>query len=71
MVGHETSAATLVFTLLELARNPTIQENLRREVQTMGHLNYDRVQQLEYLDAVVKEGYVELLFYPINDKMTL
>ncbi|KAJ3877633.1 cytochrome P450 [Lentinula edodes] len=56
MVGHETSAATLVFTLLELARNPTIQENLRREVQTMGHLNYDRVQQLEYLDAVVKEG---------------
>ncbi|KAJ3861716.1 cytochrome P450 [Lentinula novae-zelandiae] len=56
MVGHETSAATLVFTLLELARNPTIQENLRREVQTMGHLDYDRVQQLEYLDAVVKEG---------------
>ncbi|TDL25126.1 cytochrome P450 [Rickenella mellea] len=57
MVGHETTAGTLNFTLLELARNPSVQQKLRDEVVRRGRdLAYDDVQKLEYLDAVVKEG---------------
>ena len=59
MVGHETTAGSLAFTLLELARNPAVQQRLRDEIRTVGRdLNYDDIQRLEYLDAVVKEGYV-------------
>ncbi|KAI8976580.1 cytochrome P450 [Trametes punicea] len=57
MVGHETTAGTLSFTLLELARHPDIQQRLREEIRTLGReLRYDDVQRLEFLDAVVKEG---------------
>ena len=59
MVGHETTAGTTNFTLLQLARNPEMQKRLREEVQALQYdLNYDNIQKLEYLDAVVKEGYV-------------
>lgn len=61
MVGHETTAGSLAFTLLELAKNPGIQQRLRDEIRTVGRdLNYDDIQRLQYLDAVVKEGYVTL-----------
>ncbi len=61
MVGHETTAGSLSFTLLELARHPEVQQRLREEIRTVGRdLNYDDVQRLEFLDAVVKEGYVHL-----------
>lgn len=57
MVGHETTAGSLNFTLLDLARNPEVQQKLREEIQTFGQdLDYDNVQKLEYLDAVVREG---------------
>ncbi|KAH9852216.1 cytochrome P450 [Lenzites betulinus] len=57
MVGHETTAGSLSFTLLELARNPAVQEKLRDEIRRSGRdLSYDDIQRLEYLDAVVKEG---------------
>ncbi|KAI0356004.1 cytochrome P450 [Trametes cingulata] len=57
MVGHETTAGSLSFTLLELARNPEVQQRLREEIRTAGRdLSYDDIQRLEYLDAVVKEG---------------
>ncbi|OCH85026.1 cytochrome P450 [Obba rivulosa] len=57
MVGHETTAGSLSFTLLELARHPEKQQRLRDEVREHGRdLTYDDVQRLEYLDAVVKEG---------------
>ncbi|TFK82927.1 cytochrome P450 [Polyporus arcularius HHB13444] len=57
MVGHETTAGSLSFTLLELARHPEVQQRLREEIRTVGRdLNYDDVQRLEFLDAVVKEG---------------
>ncbi|THH19339.1 hypothetical protein EW146_g1797 [Bondarzewia mesenterica] len=57
MVGHETTAGSLNFTLLDLARNPEAQDRLRQEIQTFGQeLDYDSVQKLEYLDAVVREG---------------
>ena len=54
MVGHETTAGTTNFTLLQLARNPEMQKRLREEVQALQYdLNYDNIQKLEYLDAVV------------------
>ncbi|KAM5537674.1 hypothetical protein V8D89_008752 [Ganoderma adspersum] len=57
MVGHETTAGSLAFTLLELAKNPDVQQRLRDEIRTVGRdLNYDDIQRLQYLDAVVKEG---------------
>ena len=59
MVGHETTAGSLSFTLLELARKPEIQQRLRDEIRQVGReLTYDDIQRLEFLDAVVKEGYV-------------
>ena len=62
MVGHETTAGSLNFTLLDLARNPEVQQKLREEIQTFGQdLDYDNVQKLEYLDAVVREGCVYFL----------
>ncbi|OBZ67495.1 11-oxo-beta-amyrin 30-oxidase [Grifola frondosa] len=57
MVGHETTAGSLSFTLLELARKPEVQQRLREEVRQFGRdLGYDDIQKLEFLDAVVKEG---------------
>jgi len=56
MVGHETIAGAINFTLLSLAQNPEIQQRLRDEVLQVGELSYDSVQKLPYLDAVVKEG---------------
>lgn len=57
MVGHETTAGSLNFTLLELARRPGLQRRLREEVRRKGReLTYEDVQRLELLDAVVKEG---------------
>ena len=59
MVGHETTAGSLSFTLLELARHPDVQSRLREEIRRVGRdLSYDDIQKLEYLDAVVKEGCV-------------
>ncbi|TFY67129.1 hypothetical protein EVJ58_g1823 [Rhodofomes roseus] len=57
MVGHETTAGSLNFTLLELARRPDVQQRLRDEVRSAGRdLAYDDIQRLAFLDAVVKEG---------------
>ncbi|KAI0716690.1 cytochrome P450 [Earliella scabrosa] len=57
MVGHETTAGSLSFTLLELARRPEIQQRLREEIRQVGRdLSYEDIQRLEFLDAVVKEG---------------
>ncbi|KAI0648755.1 cytochrome P450 [Trametes meyenii] len=57
VVGHETTAGSLSFILLELARNPDIQERLRDEINKFGgKLGYHEIQQLQFLDAVVKEG---------------
>ena len=35
MVGHETTAGSLAFTLLELARNPAVQQRLRDEIRNL------------------------------------
>ena len=57
MVGHETIAGAVNFTLLSLAQHPEKQQRLREEVLKFGgDLSYEDIQKLEYLDAVVKEG---------------
>ncbi|KII87864.1 hypothetical protein PLICRDRAFT_42386 [Plicaturopsis crispa FD-325 SS-3] len=57
MVGHETTAATVNFTLLDLAQHPQIQQKLRDEVLASPRdLGYDDIQRMTYLDAVVKEA---------------
>ncbi|KAF9500674.1 cytochrome P450 [Pleurotus eryngii] len=64
MVGHETTAGSLNFTLLALARHPHIQTRLREEILAHGRdSGYDDLQKLTYLDAVVKEG---LRLYPAS-----
>ncbi|KAK0213329.1 cytochrome P450 [Desarmillaria ectypa] len=68
--GHETTANTLSWTLLELSKRPEVQERLRAEIRAKEHLVFDRgdteftVQDLDsmpYLIAVVKEV---LRFHP-------
>lgn len=60
MVGHETTSCSVIFTLLELARNPETQTKLREELATINEFNYETLSKLPYLDAVTKEGSVYL-----------
>ncbi len=70
VAGYETTANTLSFLLLELAKNTDIQESLRIEVDeaygsdsnnSQGGLTYSTVQGMTYLDMVVHEA---LRLYP-------
>jgi cytochrome P450 len=59
MVGHETTASVVNFTLLRLAENPAYQSRLREEILLHGKdLRYEDLcgGELPWLDAVVKEG---------------
>ncbi|XP_075145792.1 cytochrome P450 6g1-like [Haematobia irritans] len=59
--GFDTSASTMSYALLELAKNPKIQERLREEIrnanyQNGGEISYEALNNLEYLDMVVYEA---------------
>jgi cytochrome P450 len=59
MVGHETTASVINFTLLRLAQHPAHQTRLREEVLSRGgNLRYEDLNggKMPWLDAVVKEG---------------
>ncbi|KZV92113.1 cytochrome P450 [Exidia glandulosa HHB12029] len=59
MVGHETVAGALNYTLWELARNPDVQDKLRQEILAFpGEPTYEDLNgpALPYLDAVLKEA---------------
>jgi len=56
MVGHETTSCSVIFTLLELARHPEVQNKLRDELQELDNFTPDNISALPYLDAVCKEG---------------
>ncbi|KIM45089.1 hypothetical protein M413DRAFT_441752 [Hebeloma cylindrosporum] len=67
---HETSATTLCWVLLEVARNPTVQKKLRDEIRTMEHAIHARgdsdftatdLDNMPYLSAVIKES---MRFHP-------
>ena len=49
----------VTLTLLDLARNQASQSKLRHEIAALGdsELDFETVQKLEYLDAVIREGY--------------
>jgi cytochrome P450 len=58
LAGHDTTAASLIWMLYELARNPELQRRARAEVdQVVGQrgIAYDDVSQLELLDRTLKE----------------
>ncbi|XP_078377058.1 cytochrome P450 3A8-like [Oculina patagonica] len=61
LAGYETSSNTLSFTLYHLAVNPDVQDKLRTEIKEAMESNakkplYDVVQNIEYLDCVIKEA---------------
>ncbi|NP_001165997.1 cytochrome P450 6AQ8 [Nasonia vitripennis] len=66
--GFETSSSTMSFGLYELAKNPTIQDKLRKEIRDTLDANnkkvtYDMIMSsLPYLDMVISEV---LRMYPI------
>ncbi|GBP77548.1 Probable cytochrome P450 9f2 [Eumeta japonica] len=59
--GFETSASTLVFAVHELALYPDVQNKLYEEVEQFKNddkcLNYERIQELKYLDMVINETF--------------
>nr|ATN29095.1 CYP6HM2 [Apolygus lucorum] len=64
--GYETTATTLGFLFYELAKQPSLQDKIYREVMTVlgkhgGNLTFDAVGELNYLDQVVAET---LRMYP-------
>uniref|UniRef100_A0A224XNE3 Putative cytochrome n=1 Tax=Panstrongylus lignarius TaxID=156445 RepID=A0A224XNE3_9HEMI len=63
--GFDTTRLTMVFTLYELSKNPTIQEKVReeilREVEHAGSLTYDALKEMYYLEQCIKEA---LRMYP-------
>ncbi|XP_065367005.1 uncharacterized protein LOC135959839 [Calliphora vicina] len=67
LAGFETSSTTMSFCLYELARNPDVQEKLRKEIlQTIkengGELTYENMNAMKYLEQVIAET---LRLYPI------
>ncbi|KAK7462424.1 hypothetical protein VKT23_008022 [Stygiomarasmius scandens] len=72
IAGHETTANTIGWALLELCRNPEMQERLRKEIrkkekeiQARGGDSFTvaDLESIEYLSAVVKET---LRFHPVS-----
>ncbi|KAF8197990.1 cytochrome P450 [Pholiota molesta] len=65
LAGHETSATTLCWVLLEIAKNPDVQKKLRDEIRTTEQAIYARggsdftaadLDNMQYLSAVIKES---------------
>ncbi|KAJ7641534.1 cytochrome P450 [Roridomyces roridus] len=58
VAGHETSAATVTWTLFSLATNPEVQAKLRSELQAVDSekLTMSTLLELPYLDAVLRES---------------
>ncbi|CAG9827993.1 unnamed protein product [Diabrotica balteata] len=60
LAGFETSSTTISFALLELSRNPEIQEKLREEIRSVlkrhnNEFSYDAIMEMKLLDKVVNE----------------
>lgn len=58
--GHESTATTMSWALLELAQNQDIQDKLREELRQYmkkynGNITYETMEELEYLNKVFKE----------------
>ncbi|XP_053698287.1 probable cytochrome P450 6a14 [Sabethes cyaneus] len=60
VAGFETSSAALSFALYELAAHPDIQDKTREEIKRVlalhgGHITYEALRDMTYLDQVVNE----------------
>ncbi|XP_031357599.1 probable cytochrome P450 6a21 isoform X1 [Photinus pyralis] len=58
--GTETTAITFSCTLLELAKNPAVQEQVKREMERSlkrhsNEITYDALQELDYTESVIYE----------------
>ncbi|XP_033365603.1 uncharacterized protein LOC117242787 [Bombus vosnesenskii] len=74
--GFETSAATMSFTLYELARNSDVQQTLRKEIldaleKTDGEITYDMITTLPYLDMILFETLRKYPSVPNLNRVTL
>jgi cytochrome P450 len=57
IAGHETTANTMLFIFVELAKNPEYFQKLKDEVRNFdGEFNYDNISKLQYLDIIIKES---------------
>ena len=58
LAGFDTVQTTLTWAIMELVKNPHVQERLIDDilegVKKHGQVDYDSVQDMTYLDAVVK-----------------
>ncbi|KAK7691948.1 hypothetical protein QCA50_005353 [Cerrena zonata] len=72
LAGHETTATTMNWALLELSNNPAVQTRLRSEVYSMktslqargcGEFSASDLDTMPYLSAVIKEV---LRMYPVS-----
>ncbi|KAF9004474.1 cytochrome P450, partial [Hymenopellis radicata] len=54
--GFETSSSVISFTILSLAQNLETQEKLREQLTDVNTSDYNTMDKLSYLDAVVREG---------------
>lgn len=56
--GFETSSSAMSFCLYEISLNPDVQSKMRKEVDEIlkkhnGKLNYQALQELNYMEAVI------------------
>ncbi|KAL0955191.1 hypothetical protein HGRIS_004096 [Hohenbuehelia grisea] len=71
MAGHETTAGSVTFIMYELARHPHVQAKLREEIRNGGNMTHDSIQKLQYLDAVIKEGFRLHPTSPVTERVAL
>lgn len=54
IAGYGTTASTLCFAIHVLLYHPEELEKLRQEIDTLEVINYESINQLEYLDMFIR-----------------
>jgi len=57
--GFETSSSTLAFAMMEMARNPLVQQKARENIESIleknnGVMSYQALQEMNYLDWILQ-----------------
>ncbi|KAJ7635244.1 cytochrome P450 [Roridomyces roridus] len=71
IAGHETSANTMAFGLLELARNPEFQDSLRREINSSGEKTEAVYNSMPLLNAFIKEILRLFPIVPLEERIAI
>ncbi|KAG5671810.1 hypothetical protein PVAND_001985 [Polypedilum vanderplanki] len=75
LAGFETVAQTMSFVGYELACNPDVQQKLFEEISEMNDeingkkINYEQIQKMKYLDAVISETLRKWPGAPVTDRI--